>query len=213
MFHCWKNENFWSLSLIFNEKHLVPGWQTRLLRAVTTSGNYKMTERGKKKKEKKRRASARLTLCVFVQGYKGTSTGACAESSVITASIWKENWRRMEVRKEEIAIKTRNEFQNNIWMGTLQNTFRGEKVAFVLIWKNSQKPLVQAWGWLMSYELEEVCPLPGKQVNLSKSEFHFDTSHNVHYIKYNWKKNQSKSKQDKQAEQSPTKWNYSSSNN
>lgn len=146
MFHCWKNENFWSLSLIFNEKHLVPGWQTRLLRAVTTSGNYKMTERGKKKKEKKRRASARLTLCVFVQGYKGTSTGACAESSVITASIWKENWRRMEVRKEEIAIKTRNEFQNNIWMGTLKNTFRGGKSGFCFDLKEQSKTSCASLG-------------------------------------------------------------------
>lgn len=50
------------------------------------------------------------------------------------------------------------------------------------IGKKSQKTLVQAWGWLRPQKLEEGCPLPGKQVNLSKLEFHFDTSLNVLYV-------------------------------
>lgn len=85
------------------------------------------------------------------------------------------------------------------------------KVKTAQIWSQSPKAPVQAWGSALG--LKELCPLPGKQVQLSTLELHFDISLNVLYNKYNWGGNQSKTKQGKQDEQSPTKQNYSSSNN
>lgn len=50
------------------------------------------------------------------------------------------------------------------------------------IGKKSQKNSCASLGLAQAQQLEEGCPLPGKQVNLSKLEFHFDTSLNILYV-------------------------------
>lgn len=55
-------------------------------------------------------------------------------------------------------------------------------------WKEESKNSCAGLGLAPGLEPEEVCPLPGEQVKLSKSEFHSDTSRNVLYVKNNWER-------------------------
>lgn len=96
------------------------------------------------------------------------------------------------MRKEKLQLKTemnskikyeleRYKILSKIFLKKEKGDFCS-KLKPAQIGKKSQKTLVQAWGWLRPQELEEGCPLPGKQVNLSKLEFHFDTSLNILYV-------------------------------